>query len=51
VLLIDSQERVTQNQVIKLHMVLWSNQGGKSDARWEREDYLREVYPSFYEKW
>jgi hypothetical protein len=34
VLLIDSQERVTRNRVIKLHKVIWSNQGGESDATW-----------------
>ena len=48
--LLDSKERVTRNQVIKFHKVMWSNHS-EQDATWEREDYLREVYPAFYEKW
>jgi hypothetical protein len=48
--LLNNKERVTRSQVIKFHRVLWNNQS-KRDATWEREDYLREVYPSFYEKW
>ena len=42
--LLDSDERVTQNQIIKFHKVMWSNHSER-DATWEREDYLREVYP------
>ena len=26
---------------------MWSNQGSESDATWEREDYLKDVYPTF----
>ena len=48
--LLDSKERVTQNRVIKFHKVMWSNHS-EQDATWEREDYLRKVYPAFYEKW
>ena len=48
--LLDSKERVTRNQVIKFHKVMWSNHSER-DATWERQDYLREVYPAFYEKW
>jgi hypothetical protein len=48
--LLDTKERVTQNWVIKFHKVVWSNHSER-DATWEREDYLREVYPAFYEKW
>ena len=48
--LLDSKERVTQNRVIKFHKVMWSNHS-EQDATWEREDYLRDVYPEFYEKW
>ena len=48
--LLDSKERVIQNQVIKFHKVMWSNHS-EQDATWEREDYLREVCPTFYEKW
>jgi hypothetical protein len=48
---IDTKERVTQSHVIKFYKVMWSNQGSESDAMWEREDYLRDVYPTFYAKW
>jgi hypothetical protein len=48
--LLDTKERVTQNRVIKFHKVVWSNHSER-DATWEWEDYLREVYPAFYEKW
>jgi hypothetical protein len=48
--LLDSKERVTWNQVIKFHKVMWSNHS-ECDATWEREDYMCEVYPAFYEKW
>ena len=48
--LLDSKERVTWNRVIKFHKVMWSNHSER-DATWEREDYLREVYPAFYERW
>jgi len=36
--------------VIKFYKVMWNNHS-EWDATWEREDYLREVYPEFYEKW
>ena len=48
--IIDRKDRVTQNQVIKFHKVKWNNHSEQA-ATWERENYLREVYPSFYEKW
>ena len=48
--IIDSKDRVTQNHVIKFHKVMWNNHS-EQDATWEHEDYLREVYPTFYEKW
>ena len=48
--ILDSKDRVTQNCVIKFHKVMWNNHS-EQDAMWEREDYLREVYPFFYEKW
>ena len=44
-------ERVTRNHVVKFYKVMWSNQGSESDATWEREDYLKDVYPTFYSKW
>ena len=48
--IIDSKDRVTQNHVIKFHKVMWNNHS-EQDATWEWEDYLREVDPTFYEKW
>ena len=48
---IDTRERVTRNRVVKFYKVMWSNQGSESDATWEREDYLKDVYPTFYSKW
>ena len=48
--IIDSKDRVTRNHVIKFHKVMWNNHS-EQDATWEHEDYLREVYPTFYEKW
>jgi hypothetical protein len=47
---LDTKEIVTQNRVIKFHKVKWSNHT-EQGTTWEREDYLREVYPAFYEKW
>ena len=44
---IDTRERVTQNRVVKFYKVMWSNQGSESDATWKREDYLKDVYPTF----
>ena len=43
-------ERVTRNKVTKFYKVVWNNHS-EQDATWEREDYLREVYPSFYVEW
>ena len=48
--MIDSKDRVSQNYVIKFHKVMWNNHSEQDDT-WEREDYLREVYPSFYVEW
>jgi len=48
--LLDEKERVTRSKVIKFYKVMWNNHS-EWDATWEREDYLREVYPEFYEKW
>ena len=46
---LEEMERVTRSKVIKFYKVVWNNQS-EEDATWEREDYLREVYPAFYEK-
>jgi len=43
-------ERVTRSKVIKFYKVVWNNHS-EQDATWEREDYLCEVYPAFYEEW
>ena len=47
---LEEMERVTQNKVIKFYKVVWNNHN-EQDSMWEREDYLREVYPTFYEEW
>ena len=47
---LEGMERVTQNKVIKFYKVVWNNHS-EQDATWEREDYVCEVYPEFYEKW
>ena len=47
---LEEMERVTRSKVIKFYKVVWNNLG-EQDAMCEREDYLREVYPAFYEKW
>ena len=43
-------ERVTQSKVIKFYKVMWYNHN-EQDITWEQEDYLRGVYPAFYEEW
>jgi hypothetical protein len=50
VYVLDIQERVTQNRVVKLYKVVWSNHSDR-DATWEREDYLRDNHSTFYTKW
>ena len=47
---LEEMERVTRSKVIKFYKVVWNNHS-KQDAMWEWEDYLREVYPTFYKKW
>jgi hypothetical protein len=47
---LDTQERVTRSHVVKLYKVVWSNHGER-DATWEREDYLKDNYPRFYNEW
>ena len=46
---LEEMERVTQSKVIKFYKVVW-NKHGEQDTTWERDDYLCEVYPTFYEK-
>ena len=47
VAVLDRNERVTHNRVVKFYKVLWSNHG-EEDATWEMEDYLKEVYKTFF---
>ena len=47
---LEEMERVTLSKVIKFYKVVWNNHSEQDDT-WEREDYLREVCPTFYEKW
>ena len=47
---LEEMERVTHSKVIKFYMVIWNNLS-EQDTTWKHEDYLREVYPSFYEEW
>ena len=48
--MLEEMERVTCSKVIKFYKVIWNNHS-EQDATWEHEDYLHEVYPSFYEEW
>ena len=47
---LEEMEIVTQSKVIKFYKVVWNNHS-EQDAMWEQEDYLREVYLTFYEEW
>jgi len=49
IVVVDHKEQVTQNRVVKVYKVLWSNHG-EEDATWETEDYSKEVYKTFFEK-
>ena len=46
---LEEMERVTRSKVIKFYKVVW-NSHNEQDVVWEREDYLRDVYPAFYGK-
>ena len=48
VAVLDRREQVTRNCVVKFYKVLWSNHE-EEDATWETEDYLKEVYKTFFE--
>ena len=43
-------ERVTRSKVTEFYKVVWNNHS-EQQSTWEQEDYLREVYPVFYERW
>ena len=47
---LEMMERVTRSKVIKFYKVVWNNHS-EQDATWEREDYLREVYLTFFKEW
>ena len=47
---LETMERVTHSKVIKFYKVVRNNHS-EQDAMWEWEDYLREVYLGFYERW
>ena len=47
---LEEMERVTRSKVIKFYKVMWNNHS-EQDATWEREDYLREFYPAFFQEW
>jgi hypothetical protein len=46
--ILDQAERRTHQKSIKFLKVQWSNHS-KDEATWEREDRLREEYPSFFQ--
>ena len=48
--MLEEMEIVTRSKVIKFYEVNWNNHS-EQDATWEREDYLHELYPGFYEDW
>ena len=47
---LEEMERVARSKVIKFYKVVWNNHS-EQDAMWEREDYLCEAYPAFFQKW
>jgi hypothetical protein len=46
--IIETTERVTRSQVIKMCKVSW-NRYSEAEATWEREDELRKSYPQLFE--
>ena len=46
---LEEMERVTWSRVIKFYKVVWNNHN-EQNATWEWEDYLREVYPAFFQE-
>ena len=43
---IEEMERVTKSKVVKFYKVVW-NSHSEQDATWERDDFLRDAYPTF----
>ena len=39
-----------EKPILKFYKVVWNNHS-EQDATWEREDYLCEVYPTFFQEW
>ena len=46
----EEMERVTRSKVVKFYKVVW-NSHSEQDATWERDDFLRDAYPTFYKDW
>jgi hypothetical protein len=46
--ILETAERVTRSQVIKMCKVQW-NRYSKAKATWEREDERRKSYPQLFE--
>jgi cytochrome b involved in lipid metabolism len=46
---LEEMERVTRSKIIKFYKMVWNNHN-EQDATWEREDYLQEVYPAFFQE-
>jgi hypothetical protein len=47
---LDSKERVTWNNVVKIYKIQWSHHD-EGDATWETGEYLQKAYEDFYNKW
>ena len=47
---IEEMERVTRSNVVKFYKVVWNNHS-EQDATWERDNFLRDAYPTFYKDW
>ena len=47
--ILDETERVTRSKVIKFYKVQWEHHT-EEEATWEREEYLRIVYPELFSR-
>ena len=45
--ILDEMERTTRSKAIKFYKVLWDHHT-EEEATWEREDFLRSVYPHLF---
>ena len=46
--ILDSRDQVLRHKTVKLVKVLWQHRGVE-EAMWEREDMMRDTYPSLFE--